>query len=61
MTRICSFLFLIALLAGCSGMSKTYNVLPDTMNDLAQKTKAFHKSPDSTPQPTVADRKQASP
>ncbi|HET7411073.1 MAG TPA: hypothetical protein VFJ18_00310 [Pararhizobium sp.] len=42
-------------------MSETYNVLPDTMNDLAQKTKGFHKAADSKPQPATTGQKQVSP
>lgn len=61
MIRICGLLLLALLIAGCSGMSETYNVLPDTMNDLAQKTKGFHKAADSKPQPATTGQKQVSP
>lgn len=39
---------LLCLLAGCgSGMPEAYSVLPNTFDDLAQKTKAFRGEKDT--------------
>ncbi|WP_152046483.1 hypothetical protein [Aureimonas psammosilenae] len=59
MTRALLILLVLAILAGCGGMTRAVGVLPNTLDDLSAKTEPFRRGREPQKPAAEPERVQA--